>query len=62
MTDAEFARTFNTGLGMVMVVEESKLDQTLQVLRSAGETVWEVGRLIERKDEGCVVDNMKAWT
>ena len=38
MTEAESARTFNAGLGMSMVVEKSKLNQTLQVLRSAGET------------------------
>ena len=58
---AEFARTFNTGLGMVMVVGEDKVSSALQELRSAGETVWQVGKLVERTDDGCVIENMGIW-
>ena len=61
MTEAEFARTFNTGLGMVIAVAEDKAVLALQELRSAGETVWQVGRLAERKTEGCVIENTQHW-
>lgn len=59
---AEFAKTFNTGLGMVMVVGKDELDSALRELQSAGETVWQVGTLIERTNEGCVIENMGTWT
>ena len=48
---------------MVMVVGEDELSSALQELRSAGETVWQVGKLIERADdEGCVIENTGIWT
>ena len=58
---AEFAKTFNTGLGMVMVVGKDKASLAIEELRSAGETVWQVGELAERTGEGCVVENMGIW-
>ena len=47
---------------MVMVVGEDQLGSALQELRSAGETVWQVGKLIERTDDGCVIENTGIWT
>ena len=61
MTEAEFAMTFNTGLGMVIVVAEHKASLALEELRSAGETVWQVGRLTERESVGCIIENMQKW-
>ena len=61
MTEAEFARTFNTGLGMVIAVAEEKAVLALQELRAAGEKVWQVGKLVERKAEGCVIENTQHW-
>ena len=58
---AEFAKTFNTGLGMVLVVEKDKMGSALQELQSAGETVWQVGKLVERTTDGCVIENMGIW-
>ena len=46
---------------MVMVVGEDKLSSALQQLQSAGETVWQVGKLIERTDDGCVIENTEIW-
>ncbi|KAF2086907.1 phosphoribosylformylglycinamidine cycl [Saccharata proteae CBS 121410] len=59
--DHEFARAWNTGLGMVLVVEQSKAAEAASVLREAGETVYEIGRLQKRAGEGCEVSNMGVW-
>lgn len=61
MTEADFAMTFNTGLGMVVVVAENNVNLALEELRSAGETVWKVGKLIERTKEGCIIENTESW-
>lgn len=44
-----------------MVVGQDKLDAALGELQSAGETVWQVGKLIERTSDGCVIENMEVW-
>ncbi|KAI9653864.1 MAG: hypothetical protein M1821_006895 [Bathelium mastoideum] len=62
--NGEFARTFNTGLGMVLVAETGQASaDVLEKLRRAGETVWEVGCLIKRKEgeSGCSVVGMEVW-
>jgi phosphoribosylformylglycinamidine cyclo-ligase len=45
--DAEMGRTFNCGIGMVVVVAESEADKVAAVLADAGETVQRIGRLTE---------------
>lgn len=57
----EFAKTFNTGLGMVMVVSEEKVNEVMEELEKAGEKVYRVGSLVERKGEGCILKNLHAW-
>jgi phosphoribosylformylglycinamidine cyclo-ligase len=42
---AELARTFNAGLGLVLVVDPDKLADVRSALESLGETVFEVGRI-----------------
>jgi phosphoribosylaminoimidazole (AIR) synthetase len=61
MEEAEFARTFNTGLGMVLAVAQEMADAAIQELENAGEKVWIVGKLVERTGEGCVVEHMELW-
>ena len=72
LDDVEFARVFNTGLGMVGVVGGGggDVDGVLERLSSAGERVWRVGVLREREvekgegegmDEGCVLVGTEAW-
>ncbi len=61
MEEAEFARTFNTGLGMVIVVAQEMADAAIQELEDAGEEVWTVGKLVERTEEGCLVEHMEPW-
>jgi phosphoribosylaminoimidazole synthetase len=57
----EFARVWNTGLGMVIVVAKEKAEGVRKVLESEGEKVFEVGVLQKREDEGCVIRNMEVW-
>ena len=57
----EFAKTFNTGLGMVMVVNEEHVNETMEELEKVGEMVYNVGRLVERGGDGCVLINLAAW-
>ncbi|HAT51166.1 MAG: phosphoribosylformylglycinamidine cyclo-ligase [Nitrospirae bacterium] len=48
----EMMRTFNCGLGMVVVVAPEFLEQTMTVLQAAGETCWSIGRVLQREGEG----------
>ena len=41
----EMVRTFNCGIGMVLVVDPGRLDPVIQALRDAGEAVFEIGRI-----------------
>lgn len=61
VSNTEFARVWNTGLGMVLVVSADKVDETTSALTDLGETVFKVGQLIGRVGEGCIVQNMEAW-
>ncbi len=53
---AEMLRTFNCGIGMVLVVAASDADRAMALLRSAGETPMDLG-VIEPGDQGLVVDS-----
>jgi len=59
----EFARAFNTGLGMVLVVEEELVEGVKEGLEREGETVWRVGEVRERKENGeeCVLEGIERW-
>ena len=55
VTAAEMHRTFNCGIGMVLVVAANDADAVMQHLTSAGETVWRIGQ-IEAGDGAARVD------
>jgi phosphoribosylformylglycinamidine cyclo-ligase len=58
----EMARTFNCGIGMVLVVDESDVASVTADLEAAGETVHRVGR-IETGDKGCTVSgSIETWS
>ncbi|KAF6235314.1 hypothetical protein HO173_006510 [Letharia columbiana] len=62
MDNDEFARVFNTGLGMVLIVSPESQEEVLEDLEKAGETVYVVGKMVERADgEGCVIQGMEIW-
>ena len=42
----EMRRTFNCGVGMVVVVSDSDADQAISVLSDQGETAWRIGRIV----------------
>ncbi|MCD5329059.1 phosphoribosylformylglycinamidine cyclo-ligase [Chromobacterium piscinae] len=44
----EMYRTFNCGIGMVVVVEPEHAEQAMALLREAGETVYRIGQVRER--------------
>ena len=64
IADAELARTFNCGIGMMAVVDRDRVDEATRLLGEAGETVYRIGRVgLRHGDEpGAVIRNMaEAW-
>ena len=51
ITDHEMYRTFNCGVGMVLVVDEKDVDASLALLKEAGENAWLLGHIEDRKDD-----------
>jgi phosphoribosylformylglycinamidine cyclo-ligase len=45
VTDTEMYRTFNCGVGMVIVVAEADQEKTLKTLEAAGEKPWVIGNI-----------------
>lgn len=45
--EQEMLRTFNCGIGMVLLVAENSVADVREVLSQAGESVYEIGRVIE---------------
>ncbi len=54
ISDFEMNRTFNNGIGMVVVVDAANAAATAQMLREAGEKVFEIG-VIAARGEGAAV-------
>ena len=46
--ESEMLRTFNCGIGMVVLVREDSVAGICRALKSAGETVCQLGRVVER--------------
>jgi homoserine kinase len=59
----EFARVWNTGLGMVCVVSKEDVQRARAILEAAGERVFEVGVLVKRQEgaEECTISHMEDW-
>jgi phosphoribosylformylglycinamidine cyclo-ligase len=55
IADHEMNRTFNNGIGMVVVVGSAAAKATAQTLRAAGETVYEIGAVAARDGSAAVV-------
>ncbi len=47
--EAEMLRTFNCGLGMILVVPSKDVEEVLVRLKALGEKAWVVGDIVERK-------------
>ncbi|KAF3935503.1 hypothetical protein ABW19_dt0200642 [Dactylella cylindrospora] len=64
LTHQEFARTWNTGIGMVIVVSAADADAVTAELEADGETVYKIGHLRKKEDdgeEGCLLKNLQVW-
>ncbi|CAK7232108.1 Bifunctional purine biosynthetic protein ADE1 [Sporothrix bragantina] len=61
VTATEMGRTFNNGIGMVIAVGAAEVAQVTSILQAAGETVFQIGQLVERSGEGCVLQNLDSW-
>jgi homoserine kinase len=58
----EFARTWNTGLGMVIVVSKENAAEAQKVLQDAGERVSVIGKLISRGADEVILTNLESWS
>lgn len=50
----EMLRTFNCGIGMIVVVTPEKADEVAKILEQQGEKVAKLGRMVKREAEGVV--------
>jgi phosphoribosylformylglycinamidine cyclo-ligase len=47
MSEPELLKTFNCGIGMILVVAEDRADALADLLEAEGETVARLGRIVE---------------
>ncbi len=58
----EMARTFNTGIGMVAIVDQDRAEAVTAALAAAGEDVFRIGR-VEAGARGCTVrGSAETWS
>lgn len=63
VSNEEMSRTFNNGVGMVLVVSNVASGEVKKVLEAEGETVFKIGKLVDREQgkEGCILKNLESW-
>ncbi|MEI7670106.1 MAG: AIR synthase-related protein, partial [Pseudomonadota bacterium] len=54
INEAEMLRTFNCGIGMILVVEKSQVDLLKTVLENHGEKVSIIGKIIAKQKDKVV--------
>jgi phosphoribosylformylglycinamidine cyclo-ligase len=55
IASAEMHRTFNCGVGMVLVINADDADRALEILNNAGETAWRLGEVVSKTGEPDVI-------
>ena len=50
ITEHEMYRTFNCGVGMVIVVPADKVAQSIEILTAHGENAWHIGEIADKAD------------
>ena len=58
---SEMLRTFNCGVGMVLIVDAEEAGEMARRLRDLGETVMELGRVIQRNDDAVEFTGVLRW-
>ena len=62
ISDNEFARTFNCGIGGIIFVQEEKADNLLNVIKETGEDAWIAGQIEKRKQESVIIEDTEtSW-
>lgn len=51
VTDTEMLRTFNCGIGLVLVVSADTADAVIAKLKTLGEQAWDLGSIVDYKDK-----------
>ena len=52
IAQSEMYRTFNCGVGFVIVVPKDKADEAIKTLNDAGENAWAIGEMVSRATDG----------
>ncbi len=50
ITEHEMYRTFNCGVGMIIVVPQDKVEQSIEILTAHGEKAWHIGAIADKAD------------
>jgi phosphoribosylaminoimidazole synthetase len=61
VSNEEMGKTFNNGIGMVLVVSDVASGEVQKILEEQGEMVHRLGRLTGRTTAGCVLKNTEVW-
>jgi phosphoribosylformylglycinamidine cyclo-ligase len=51
ITKHEMYRTFNCGVGMIIVVPADKVEQSIDILAAHGENAWHIGAIADKADD-----------
>ena len=55
ISQSEMLKTFNCGIGMIVIAEASQADKIKNSLEQAGEKVYNIGKIVERKGDEAVI-------
>lgn len=56
----EMARTFNNGIGMILIVSPDNMDEVIQVIQASGEQACRIGEVVA--GEGVEMRRLEAWS
>jgi phosphoribosylformylglycinamidine cyclo-ligase len=59
----EMARTFNCGIGLVLIVPAAGAGEATRILEAAGETVYRLGQVVPQEPDGprVLIRGLEAW-
>ncbi|MEQ9814312.1 MAG: phosphoribosylformylglycinamidine cyclo-ligase [Azospirillaceae bacterium] len=64
LASRDLARTFNCGIGMVVIVEAGRAEALAALLQASGEAVYAIGNIVEAEatgEEAVVIDGWESW-